>query len=292
MASLPPVELARAGPVQHGFDGVPEALPGAGSRAQRATGPALGPGLVHRKQSGRGDALRLENTVEERAERRARRAAHRTITRARLLDQDVRQGGRRGRWLMVTLTYREDVDWQPNHLRAFSDAVRQWYRRRGEKPRYVWAMELTARGRPHYHMLIWVPHWLRLPQPDRQGWWRHGMTRTEVARNAVGYLAKYASKGLGYCNSQGELYLYPKGSRISGGTAFRAALGAEWRYWTAPRWVREAVEQLTDVRRVTGGFIVVETGELLRSPWRYVGVSPDGKWLLFEPRDCTESADS
>src|SRR4051794_41171277 len=85
-----------------------------------------GPGLVNTKQRARVTPFSLENTVEARSQRRAARCARRTIPRARLMDESIRKGGRRGRWLMVTTTYRNDVNWEPGHLRTCLHAMRQW----------------------------------------------------------------------------------------------------------------------------------------------------------------------
>lgn len=256
----------------------------AGGRAA----PPRGPGLVHREQVARESLLLLENTAEARGRRRAARCHHRTVTRARLFAERVQRGGRRGRWLMVTFTYRDGVKWQASHTAEFWHRCRQWYRRQGVQLHYLWAMELTGRGRPHYHALIWIPRHLMLPTPDKRGWWPHGMTRTEVARNAVGYIAKYASKNLGGnpCNDEGLEYRFPRSARICGGSQLAADQGVEWRYWIAPRWARDLVPMCTDLRRAPGGgYFVPDTGELLSSPWRFLGVSPDGKHLQFMLRE-------
>jgi hypothetical protein len=186
----------------------------------------------------------------------------------------------------VTLTYRKDGQWEAGHISQFWHRARQWYRRQGIELTALWTAELTGRGRLHYHALVWVPRHLMMPTPDRRGWWTHGSSRTEVARNAVGYIAKYATKGTGgRCDPvTGDPYNFPRCCRISGGTKLRDSQGVEWRYWTAPRWARERVELGTDLRRVPGGVVVVSTGELLQSPWRFVGLSPCGKFLHFEPR--------
>ena len=187
---------------------------------------------------------------------------------------------------MVTPTYRDSVDWRPNHLRDCLHRMREWGRRCGVKLRYTWVMELTRRGRPHYHVLVFVPRHLHLPNMDAKGWWTHGSTNTQVARNAVGYLAKYASKAFGNCDADsGEEYLFPRGARICGGTLLEPHQLPEWRYWAAPKWARDRVEPLTDIKRASGGYLVMDTGELLRSPWRYLGTSPDRKLLLFELRE-------
>lgn len=248
--------------------------------------PAPGPGLVNTQQSARATAFRLENTAESRAIRRATKCRHRTITRARLLDEAVHLGGRRGRWLFVTLTYRDDEQWHAGDVRLFMQCMREWYRRRGVPLVNCWVMELTQRGRPHYHVVLWIPRHLHLPKPDKRGWWRKGLTRTETARNPVGYLAKYASKVPSYSAETELMHLYPKRCRISGGSCFKGDSGREWRYWIAPAWARDGLAPGTDLRRAKGGgYVVVSTGELLRSPWQYQGLSPDGKHLVFTVRD-------
>jgi len=252
--------------------------------AARPDGVA-GPGLVNREQVAREGQLLLENTVEQRSWRRAAKCKQRTITRARLFDESVKKGGFRGRWLMITFTYRDGTPWAPDHIATFWHRVRQWYRRQRIELRYTWTMELTGRGRPHYHALVWVPRHLMVPTPDKRGWWDQGMTRTEKARNAVGYLAKYASKVFGPCDPDGNEYLFPRGARICGGSRIAGDQIAEWRYWAASRWAREKVQPGTELKRVTGGYLVVSTGELLVSPWRFVGQTPDGKHLIFEARN-------
>ena len=186
---------------------------------------------------------------------------------------------------MVTPTYRDGVKWEPGHAGDLFHRMRQWYARRKVPFHYLWAMELTARGRPHYHVLVWVPSKLLLPAADAQGWWKWGSTRTEKARNPVGYLAKYASKGAGACDADGLEYRYPKSARICGGSVLEGEAATEWRYWISPRWARERVPEGTDLRRAAGGgYLVPSTGELLLSPWRFIGLSPCGKFMQFEPR--------
>lgn len=238
---------------------------------------AAGPGLVHLEQGERCDVLRVANDGKIRLGRCKRR----TITQARLADQEARRGGFRGRWLMVTPTYRDSADWQPNHIRDYVHRMRAWFRRQGHRCRYQWVMELTKRGRPHYHLLVWVPRHLMLPHADRRGWWAHGLTRTEVARNPVGYLAKYASKGGDLCDQDGNPYRFPKGARICGGGGLELPSRIELRWWMTPRWFRDQVQQPVDLRRIAGGFVVVDTGEVYESPWRFAGCSSGWKELLF-----------
>lgn len=191
---------------------------------------------------------------------RMRRAV---LTAARLAAQSSPRGGR---WVMVTLTYRPEVSWESKHISNFTNCVRTWASRKGFRTRYLWVMELTRANVPHYHCLIWIPKGFTLPKADEQGWWKHGMTRTELARSAVGYLAKYSSKG-----SSGQ---FPKGGRIHGhgGLDFEARL--ELRWWMLPRYVREHVSSLDRVVRKAGGFVAAATGEFFRSAWAFAGCGP------------------
>ena len=114
----------------------------------------------------------------------------------------------------------------------------------------------------HYHVIIWMPSGYHIPKPDKSGWWPYGMTEIKAAENAVGYLAKYASKGNRYDS-------FPKGLRMHGNGGLNTACKIERRWWSAPRWVRQRRPDITDVRRVTGGgFVCVDTGEWLASPWK------------------------
>ena len=99
---------------------------------------------------------------------------------------------------MVTLTYREDVEWSPRQVSGYLKCVREWARRKDIFIHYVWVLELTKRGRPHYHVLFWLPKGVSMPKADKQGWWKHGMTRSEWAHSPVGYLCKYTSKGIDF----------------------------------------------------------------------------------------------
>lgn len=155
--------------------------------------------------------------------------------------------------LMITLTYRPDVEWRPEHI---SSCLTAWREELGvQRLRYVWVLELTKAGRPHYHVVIWLPSDRRLRMPDRSGAWPHGMSRTEVARNPVGYLVKYATKG----TDGGKL---PRGARLFGVGGLSAA-GRIKRAWRMlPRYQRVRCEADELVRRMKGGgWISRVTGE-------------------------------
>lgn len=99
------------------------------------------------------------------------------------------------RRLFTTLTYAENTRGDAGDIVATLKCFREWLRRCGHRMvPYAWVAELQARGALHYHLVIWLPRALYLPKLDRRGWWKHGATKVETARNPTGYLVKYASK--------------------------------------------------------------------------------------------------
>lgn len=229
--------------------------PQGGGRRSEATG------LVYSETSDTSNHEIYINPLEN----RLKRLKHGVITSARLHNETYQKGGFRSKAAMVTLTYRPGVDYSPRHVSDLVKHMRQWCARRGVEFRYVWVLELTKAGRPHYHLLIWLPKGISLPKPDKQGWWRHGHTKIEWARNAVGYMAKYASKGT---EGQGV----PKGARLhgTGGLVPDARLERAW--WLAPSWVRiRWPEPSYQVRAaVGGGWVSRQTGEWEASPWEVI----------------------
>lgn len=162
---------------------------------------------------------------------------------------------------MLTLTYRPDANWQPMQVTGVLKCIRKYLTGKAIEFRYVWVQEFTKRGRPHYHVLIWLPFGISLPKPDKRGWWPHGMTKIEWARNAVGYIAKYASKG-------DSLVQPAKGAHMHGNGGVTGDALLELRWWKLPAWARETVEPADRCkRRRGGGLIIPETGEVLESPW-------------------------
>lgn len=187
-----------------------------------------------------------------------------TVTAARLITEDTNSGGFRWKAAMVTLTYRPGLSYSPRHVSDFLQRARQWAARRGFPLRYVWVLELTKAGAPHYHAVLWLPKGTSMPKPDKQGWWSHGLTRIEWARNAVGYIAKYASKG---CDVQS----LPSGARICGAGGLTDDARNERAWWLSPGWVRESWTSADRPRRApagVGGWLSTVSGEWLPSPWR------------------------
>lgn len=223
-------------------------------------------GLVH---IGTSDtrSFRRKKTITA-AEQRAKRLGkmkQNVITSARLHVEEAQRGGFRGKWAMLTLTYRDEERWVACQVTELLKCLRQYAARCGFVARYTWVLELTKRGRPHYHVLVWLPKGRTLPKPDKQGWWKYGLTRIEWARNAVGYLAKYASKGDDY-----DLRTLPRGARLSGFGGLSRGGRVELRWWKLPGWLREVWDAICDVGRTPGGYVNRESGEYLASPYRVI----------------------
>lgn len=201
-------------------------------------------------------------------EARVRRAARGIRTSARLLSQ--RAGAVRP--VMVTLTYARSDGWVPGHLTEYVKRVREWARRQALRVwGYVWAAELQQRGAVHYHVLFWLPRRVTLPKSDKRGWWTHGSTRTERARNGPSYISKYASK----LESKGGEF--PRGLRLHGAGGLDNRAIVERRWWLMPKWVRDVTEPGSELRRASGGgYVSVLTGEVFLSGWRYVGRGGEG----------------
>ena len=199
---------------------------------------------------------------------RLHKMRRRTLTRSRVQAQEVISEMPEHSVQFVTFTYAPGHAWDPRHISVAVQCYRDQSRRDGVPLRYEWVAELqlgrmaryghSAEECMHYHLMVWQPAGYHFPMPDRRGWWRHGMTQTEVARNPVGYLAKYASKGAGD-------EALPRRARISGGGGLSAVGAAEVRWWLLPRYVREKFPQVgADVRRARGGgWVNWDDGEFL-----------------------------
>jgi len=168
-----------------------------------------------------------------------------------------RPGFRSDSVVMVTATYADGVEWQPNHVRSLLDHVRKWCKRKGIECRYVWVGEVQTKRRSregthamHYHIALWIPFGHMLPKADAQGWWPHGDTKTELARNAVGYLMKYFSKGSGGM----EL---AQGARMYGVGGLDFAMRRARRWLGLPSFIKARADIFDDWTRapVGGGWV-------------------------------------
>ena len=224
---------------------------------------SVGSGLVSSSTSG---TLQDEPILVDSFQNRIKRMRCRVLTGARLQVGQVP----RSRVAMLTLTYRSGVEWEGRHVSDCIRLIRQWLKRRAVAYRCVWVAEIQEFRKlrqpdfhcVHYHLLVWLPRGVKLPMLDVRGWWPHGATKMEWARDAVGYIAKYVSKG-------GDFYRLPKGARMYGVGGLVGDALDEARWWARPGWLRDLVKIGQKVfRSKGGGWIDRDTGETYHSPWR------------------------
>jgi len=188
--------------------------------------------------------------------------------------------GWRYRPFMITLTYRDGVEWRSEHISKFLDAMQAWaVRQTGSRFPYLWVMELTKKGRPHFHVLIWAPARLTIPKPDKRGWWKHGSrsagSRVERVRNSVGYVAKYASK---FASKDAE---FPPNARIHGVGGITAWERRVVAWWKMPKDLRDDKGEGVNLwhRCPGGGWYNRSTHERILSQWKIDFFSPGGKYV-------------
>ena len=201
---------------------------------------------------------------------RLRRMSKSVKTSARLHQLEANSNGYRSFLAMVTLTYAPSQEHDKRDISRFLHCVRQWCRRREVPFRYVWVMELHKSGRPHYHVLIWLPRGYHLPKPDKRGWWPKGMTKIEGAKKPVGYLAKYASKlaNAAQGDERSTFKALPKGARIHGAGGLSERSKRIRRWWLAPMWARRLWHPSEDPRPAPGGgWLSRVLGTWMPSPW-------------------------
>lgn len=196
-------------------------------------------------------------------ERRLRQMRKGVLTSARLIQEELQNAGVPYRSALVTLTYRSGEEWAPCDINALLAHYRKWAKRRSAWVRYVWTLELTKAGRPHYHIVLFLPRGVTPPLPDKQGWWRKGMTNAKWARSPVGYIAKYASKGGVFAC---EL---PKGARLWGCSSLSTLNSCRLRWSLAPSWLQKLIPFEDGVSRVRGWWLNASTGWAYSSPWLF-----------------------
>lgn len=177
-------------------------------------------------------------------------------------DKDAKRIGYQG-WF-VTATYRNGVVWSPLHISHLMHRIRMWakrvkYRHLGKQCKGFtlsggWACELMQNGRPHYHIVLYVPIGLVLPKPDKQAWWRHGFTeRTRIRYSGAAYLSKYLSK------STSKDKDIPKGCRLSAAFGLSTKGKRVRTHFTHPKWLREMLNRFEDAPLpLPAGFTVEE----------------------------------
>ena len=254
--------------------GSPLSLPVAAGRAQ--PGPAAG--LVERvtTRTHRHETkhfIKSECYRELNHLRRLSRMRRVVVASAEAAAGSIQRQGARVAPIMVTCTYRPGVEWRKEHISGLLHVMRQYAHRRGVRLRYQWVLELTQRGVPHYHVLLWTPAKFRFPRPDSAGWWPHGSTRIELARRPVGYMVKYASKGMDP-EIAGEI---PTGARIFGVGNAAGAERHEVGRARLPAWLQEVTAFEQRPRRVVGvGWVCPDTGKVYQSPFRFDLVRGEG----------------
>lgn len=140
---------------------------------------------------------------------------------------------------MVTLTYRRDGMWEAAQIVELLKHYREYFRRHAKEQaipecHYVWVMEMTEIGRPHYHIVMWMPKGVKPPMPDRQGWWPHGSTQAKYTHSPIGYLAKYTSK---HATKSGRHL--PKGARLWGHGGLKMVERGPVAFALAPKWLKK-----------------------------------------------------
>lgn len=201
----------------------------------------------------------------------------RTLIGAAALIQEQHQAAAiRYKVAMVTLTYRDGVAWEGRHVSEYLKRLREWARWRGFKPSYAWVAEIQEQRQAagsashcvHYHVLVWLPKGLTMPKADKIGWWPHGMTRTEWARQPVRYLTKYTSKA-------GAGLAFPKGLRLYGHGGLRPHYRGWLRWHLMPMWARERYDESARLMRAPGGgWIERNSGEFVPPEWGVMAISP------------------
>ena len=187
------------------------------------------------------------------------------VIAANLISTGLQESGVRYRAALITMTYAPAVEWSAKHISECVRGYRQWCQRRDVPFQYVWVIELTKAGRPHYHMIVFLPRGITPPLPDKQGWWPHGMTNAKWAYSPVGYIAKYASKGT---HGNG----LPRNARLWGWGGLSDAQKVSLRFWMAPQWLRCMADEGDALRKrpvpSEGTWWVNESkGIRYRTPW-------------------------
>ncbi len=192
------------------------------------------------------------------------------LAAAKIIQNEMQDGGFRYRVAFITTTYRPDEEWEGKQISRLMDCYRKWCGRRKIQIKGVWVLETTKAGKPHYHIALFLPRGLTPPMPDKQGWWSHGMTNATWARRPVGYLAKYASKGFKHD--------IPKNARIYG---VYGVSRVNLSYWRAPGWLRSFSTIGDEIKRNGEWWENHSTGIAYHSPWVLDGFGPNGVVLLW-----------
>ncbi len=211
--------------------------------------------------------------------RRLSRMRRGVVNAAALAQAEMQSNGHRYRAAFVTVTYRPDQRWDAGDIRYLVKHYRQWGLRRGVRLPIVWVAETHGGGGPnhgqiHYHLVIFVPRGLTPPMPDKQGWWRKGCSNCKWAHSPVGYLAKYASKGL-----LGPRL--PVGARLWGISGLSMTVRTRLAFALAPMWLQKFSSPGDTLRKIADGWWRnCTTSWEYRSPWEF-GWGLEGPQVLW-----------
>lgn len=237
---------------------------------------AFASGLVYNSTSRTSLAEKLLSHsphLVDRKQYRTRKVSQAVKTTARLHQDEITASGFRFKPAMITATYSPDHHWAKKDITGLLDNCKKYLLRRYSQTRfrYTWVAELTQKGVIHYHIILWLPKGCTLPKPDKRGWWKKGSTRIEWVKNAIGYLAKYASKG------SETHHNFPKNARISGYAGLNETSRREYRFWRSPASIRDLANpegnlapSTFDIRKTSGGYFNKDTGEYFESQYRLV----------------------
>jgi hypothetical protein len=138
------------------------------------------------------------------------------------------------RLVMVGLTYRPGLDYQPNDIRDFMSKVK---RKLGiNLLGYAWVAELQQRGVLHYHVLLYLKKGTRFPLPDKAGWWPHGSSSVSSAKSPY-YVLSYTKK-----RYQKDYDKFPVGARAYAVWIQERILSVNLRLLSLKKWERGIVE--------------------------------------------------
>lgn len=242
------------------------------AHASGASGGGSALGLVYSSTSDTRSVQTRQSIDIDPLQARSSRLKKSVITSARLHHQECKASSLSGAWYFLTLTYAQDSVTSPRdisnllkHMRGYFNRAKKSrpFRYSREVFRYVWVGELTLNLVPHYHVMVWVPRGMFFGKVDHRGWWPHGHSNIERARNCVGYMAKYASKFttlLANC--------FPKGFRTHGVGGLDTHSKRELRFWKSPKDARDYFGMTSDIRKVQGGYVDKLSGDFWPSPWK------------------------
>jgi len=156
------------------------------------------------------------------------------------------------RLIMITLTIKKINDYSPGIITGY---LKDLKRRLGKNLYgFAWVAEMQKRGAVHYHLLVMVPKFTRVPMPDKSGMWKWGSSRVEKAKTAY-YLCVYIGK-----ERQKELSRYPKSCRTYA-VSYRLPEGR----------IKAYLDNKRDVDRFEKSMGIEKSNNPESSFWEYVG---------------------